>query len=518
MTTTSTHEKHDATGFPTDGVSVIVTTYNHADYLGAALDSVLAQTVPAAEVIVVDDGSTDDPESVMAGRPGVRLIRQPNRGPSAARNAGLRAARFPLVLFLDADDLLTPVAIAAGLACFARDPGVAFVYGAHRRVDADLVPLGERRYKAVRGDAFTSLLYGNLIGMHATVLYRRELLLAAGGFDEDLRSAEDYDLYLRLARDHRIGTHPVETAWYRWHGANTSADPRAMLRETLKIHRVHRPGKSEEAARRTAWQAGRRAWTAHYVKEVVAGERATGRSRLRTMTSVASLSSSAAARLALRAAARRAPTWRPVDRPPVVGKVNLGSLDRTRPISMDFGYDRGVPIDRYYIERFLDRSAEDIRGRVLEVGDATYSRRFGAERITTQDVLHVEGGNPEATVVGDMSVPGVLPAETFDCIVLTQTLHLVYDPRAAVEQLHRSLKPGGVLLMTVPGISQLDRGAWNSRWYWSMTPAAVERLLGDVFGAEAVSVEGHGNVYAATTFLQGMALGEVSTRMLDEYD
>src|SRR3954447_22530496 len=140
-------------------VAVVIPTFNHAHFLGEALASVSAQTRPVAEVIVVDDGSTDDPAAVVAGRPGARLIRQDNRGLSAARNTGLRAARSRYVLFLDADDLLTPVAVAAGLACFDRAPGAAFVYGAHRRVDAGGRPLGERRYLAITGDPFAALLH-----------------------------------------------------------------------------------------------------------------------------------------------------------------------------------------------------------------------------------------------------------------------------------------------------------------------------------------------------------------------
>ena len=177
-----------------------------------------------------------------------------------------------------------------------------------------------------------------------------------------------------------------------------------------------------------------------------------------------------------------------------------------------------MAIDRYYIERFLERCAGDIRGRVLEVGDAAYSERFGAGAIADQDVLHVSAGHPGATIVGDLSVEGVLPPAAFDCIILTQTLHLVYDLDAAIRQLHQSLAPGGVLLLTVPGISQIDRAEWRDTWFWAMTPLAIGRLLGEVFGLDAVDVESHGNVFAATTFRQGLALSEVPTRKLDVRD
>src|SRR5690606_36209613 len=128
-----------------------------------------------------------------------------------------------------------------------------------------------------------------------------------------------------------------------------------------------------------------------------------------------------------------------------------------------------------YIENFLERHREDIKGRVLEIGDDAYCRRFGGG-ITRQDVLHVSSENEEATIIGDLSHPGVLPDSSFDCMVLTQTLHLIYDMPAAVRHIHRALKPGGVALVTVPGTTQVDRGEWGSSWYWSLPLLSLQRL------------------------------------------
>jgi SAM-dependent methyltransferase len=203
---------------------------------------------------------------------------------------------------------------------------------------------------------------------------------------------------------------------------------------------------------------------------------------------------------------------------PPFGQIEFGDLHRVVPISAAFGFDRGTPIDRYYIEQFLARHAVDISGRVLEVGDDTYSRRFGGARVTQQDVLHVHGGNRGVTLVGDITEPGVLPNSAFDCMVLTQTLHLIYDMRAAVEKIFDALKPSGILLLTVPGISQIDRGEWRESWYWSLTTASARRLFAEVLGADAVDVESFGNVFAATAFLQGIALEEVDKTDLDFQD
>jgi SAM-dependent methyltransferase len=198
--------------------------------------------------------------------------------------------------------------------------------------------------------------------------------------------------------------------------------------------------------------------------------------------------------------------------------VNFGDLGTVEPVSRDFGYDRGTPVDRVYIETFLRRHATDIAGRVLEVGDNSYTRRFGNGRVQQSDILHVREGNPSATIVGDLSSARVLPEAAFDCMVITQVLHLIYDMAAAVNEIHRGLKPGGVALVTVPAISQIARDEWGETWFWAVAPAGARRLFGDVFGADRVRVEAFGNVFAATAFLQGVAAEELDPGKLEAYD
>jgi SAM-dependent methyltransferase len=203
---------------------------------------------------------------------------------------------------------------------------------------------------------------------------------------------------------------------------------------------------------------------------------------------------------------------------PRLGAVKLGDFARITPISTRFGFDRGTPIDRYYIENFLGRHANDIRGRVLEIGDNSYTVRFGGSRVDKSDVLHVDARNPAATIVGDLSQSGILPSDAFDCIVLTQTLHLIFDMRAALAELTRALKPGGTLLVTVPGITPVDRGEWGYTWYWSLTQLALTQLLAESFDKTDMLVENFGNVFAAVCFLQGLAVSEVPTSKLDILD
>lgn len=204
---------------------------------------------------------------------------------------------------------------------------------------------------------------------------------------------------------------------------------------------------------------------------------------------------------------------------PPPGWVRFGSLRRLTPISTDFGYDRGQPIDRYYIENFLSSNSTDIRGRVLEIGDDTYTRRFGGDRVIKSDVLAVRRDNPKATIVADLSKAENIPSDAFDCIIFTQTLQYIYDVNAAVATLARILKPGGVTLATLPGISQIspiDMDRWGE--YWRFTTLSARRLFEDAFSLGHADVEAHGNVLSAIAFLHGLAAEELKNTELDYFD
>lgn len=203
--------------------------------------------------------------------------------------------------------------------------------------------------------------------------------------------------------------------------------------------------------------------------------------------------------------------------PTRAGAVEFGHLRRVQPISAKFGYDRGKPLDRRFIEGFLSRHAADIKGRVLEVADNAYTLQFGADRVTQSDILHADAGNPRATLVGDLAAGDHLPSQAFDCIVLTQTLHFVFDMASAVATLHRMLKPGGVLLVTVPGISCIEHDAvWPP--LWTLSPTALKRLLDKSFGEANVNLTAYGNVLAAVAFLHGLAESELRPAELDAHD
>jgi len=220
----------------------------------------------------------------------------------------------------------------------------------------------------------------------------------------------------------------------------------------------------------------------------------------------------ASARRRLRPVRHAYTDWRR-RRPP-----NLGDLRRTTPIDPNWGFERGTPIDRVYVETFVGAHAADIRGRVLEIAAPDYTNRFG-RGVEKVDILMVTEGNPQATIVGDLTDAPQIPDDTFDCAIVTQTLQFVYDVRAAFATLHRVLAPRGVLLVTVPGLTKISPpedeafGEW-----WHFTSRSMRRLAEEAFGEGNVEVEAFGNVLSAAGFLYGLAASDLSPEELDTRD
>jgi SAM-dependent methyltransferase len=200
--------------------------------------------------------------------------------------------------------------------------------------------------------------------------------------------------------------------------------------------------------------------------------------------------------------------------------VAFGDLRRLEPVSSVWGLDRGKPIDRHYIEAFLASHRSDIRGRVLEVKDPGYTELFGSAAVTARDVLDIDPSNQRATIVADLSRADGIASDQFDCFILTQTLHIIYDVKAALAQACRILRPGGVLLCTLPAVSRVnyEDGGLESGDYWRFTEASVRRLLAEIFPSENVDVTVRGNVLTCAAFLYGLAADELETAELEHVD
>jgi glycosyltransferase involved in cell wall biosynthesis len=248
-------------------VSVIVPCYNGETFLKEALKSAMAQSYPQVEIIVVDDGSTDSSPEIAQRFP-VRYIRQQNRGLSEARNSGVRESKGSYLVFLDADDRLKPRAIETGLRMLELCPDCAIAVGDHVFISADGSYLANSCKVCPSQSHYEALLKSNFIEMISSVLFRRSIFDELGGFDPTLRVAEDYELYLRIARVRPICCHATIAAEYRMHDANTSRDSELMLTTTLQVLKRQAKYIRNDAGRLFAFLEGVRSWRKQYGRQL----------------------------------------------------------------------------------------------------------------------------------------------------------------------------------------------------------------------------------------------------------
>lgn len=203
------------------------------------------------------------------------------------------------------------------------------------------------------------------------------------------------------------------------------------------------------------------------------------------------------------------------------GVTDWSVLRKAHPHRRNFGAARGECIDRYYIEKFLAANQQSIHGRVAEIASDHYTRQFGGNRVEQADVIDINEENDRRTITLDLTLSEAAPSQVFDCIICTQTLFEIYDYRSAISSLHKMLRADGVLLATVPGISQAVRGEMlggaGSDW-WRFTGLSAARLFGEIFGVENVKVQTFGNVLSAVAFLHGLVQEELTREELEYHD
>jgi glycosyltransferase involved in cell wall biosynthesis len=523
-------------------VSVVIIFLNAAQFLREAIESVLTQTYGNWELLLVDDGSSDGSTAIARGYATessgrIRHLEHDghqHRGMSASRNLGIRHARGEYIALLDADDVWLPHKLEHQVALLASHPEAALVYGtplywhswtgdpsdcARDSVPATSVPPNTLVTPPRLLTAAYPLGTGNA-PCPSDLLFRRALIERAGAFEDSFRGFyEDQAFLAKVYLKECVLV--VDECWsrYRQHpGSCMSAVAAAGQYHAGRLHFLQWLEEYLSAQTVTdaeIWSALRAAlWPyRHPVLSRLAERAHHVEARLAALTR-------RVARHTLPESVRRrlSRRWHRSRANPRVGAVNLGDLRRVTPISCRFGFDRGRPVDRYYIEGFLAQHAIDIRGRVLEIGDDAYTRMFGADRVVVSDVLHVSNGNAGATFVGDLARADHIPSDAFDCVILTQTLNLIYDVRAALQTLHRILKPGCALLATFPGISQVAHDQWHESWCWGFTTVSARRLFAEVFPAANVEIQAHGNVLAAIAFLHGLAVEELKPEELEHRD
>ena len=491
---------------PSPRVSVVLIFLDAERFLADAIDSVFLQSYDDWELLLVDDGSRDGSSALARGlatrHPGkVRYLEHPdhrNLGMSPSRNLGIQNAAGEFVAFLDADDVWSPVKLAQQVAILDAHPEAGMVFGraeywhgwtgsAADRARDEVPQLGIEADRVHPPPTLSVRLHPLGLGTApcpSDLLVRRDVLTRVGGFEEhfshEKQLFEDQGFLAKVYLSEPV--YVSSESWIRY--------------------RIHPASCSSHVARRDDYRAVRQYfldWFQQYLQDHPTTD--------------------AAVSTALRAAQEdnhgQAPGEAVVTKR---DKIDLGMLRRLSPFGPNWGFERGLPVDRYYIEQFLSGRTGDIKGRVLEVEDNVYTMRYGGDRVSHSDILHVVDGNPRATIVGDLTSADHIPSDAFDCIILTQVLQLIYDTRAALRTLHRILKPGGVLLATYPGLSRISHREWGGSWFWMFTTASSQRLFDETFPGGRIRIEPHGNVLTTAAFLYGLAAEDLKPEELDFHD
>jgi len=197
--------------------------------------------------------------------------------------------------------------------------------------------------------------------------------------------------------------------------------------------------------------------------------------------------------------------------------ASMGDLRSTKPVSAVWGLDQGTPVDSYYVEQFLETHKNDISGQVVEGISSQFTQRYG-HNVQKRDILDIDKDNSKATIITDLAAADNVEPNLFDCFIFPQRLHLIYDMEAALHHARRILRPGGVLLATVPTISKINSKSKVRDDYWRLTASSCQRMFGDVFGTDNITVHSYGNVLTSITNLAGIVQEQLTEEDLNDHD
>ncbi|HVM73246.1 MAG TPA: glycosyltransferase [Anaerolineales bacterium] len=498
-------------------VSVIIPFYNSEKFMGETIESVFAQTYQDWELLLVDDGSTDTSRELAISYANqhpdrVRYLShagRQNRGASPSRNLGLKNSRGDIILFLDSDDILLPEKLETHVQIFERHPEVDALFGAtlfwygwtQNSADQAREFVWEPwKAQGIQADTIIQppellkpLIKSNLMPCPSSLMLRRNMLDRIGGWPEDLRNIyDDHGLCVKLFMQATLFIAPGCQEKYRIH-------------EDSWIHNTEKGGNTLPA----------RIFYLNWVREYLSSQNYHD-------TQIEQYLDNELVYYQNPFDKNR------IDLPLPVGLKNFGDLHRITPVSRRRGLDRsrsvrgvpGQPIDSYYIEAFLERHGADIKGQVLEAGDSRYTRKFGGSQVSNAVVLGAgRGDKPGTGRLHWMAGGEELPHAAFDCLILPNSLSLIYDVESGIKNAYAALKPGGVLLATLPGIRQISHIDRNkAKEFWRFTDLSVEELFGKVFGRGNVEIETYGNVLAASALLFGLESHELQKDELDFND
>jgi glycosyltransferase involved in cell wall biosynthesis/SAM-dependent methyltransferase len=529
---------HTTKASNTDLVSVIMIFLDEKRFIQEAIESILAQTYGNWELLLVDDGSRDGSSEIarcVAAEHSTRVrylehAGHQNLGMSASRNLGVRHAKGTYIAFLDADDVWVARKLEQQLSILRSHPAADMVCGSVQywyswtgKVDDSkrdiVVSLSVQPNALIQPLNLLIPLIQHEAVTSTISLIRRDAIIRVGGYEESFRGLyEDQAFFAKLCS--KSAVYVANECWYKWRkhldassytGMSDSKYRAARLKFLLWLENYLSTqdllnAELSKVLRKQIWVCR------HAYLNRIRNSIGNSAAMKNTAMNIARYILPAAVRRWLQAQAAGG------EYIPPVGWVRFGSFRRCQPFSREWGTDRGLPIDRYYIERFLSENSQDISGHVLEIGDDRYTRRFGSGRVARTDVLHVTD-TPQATIIADLTSGDEIASDRFDCIICAQTLPFIYDVRAAIRTLHRILKPGGILLATLPGgfhqISRFDMEHWGD--YWRFTSLSARMLFEEMFGQD-VQLKAYGNVMAATAFINGLAVEDLRSKELDYYD
>ena len=479
-------------------VSVIAFAVGPERVVDRTLRVAIEQAAHGGELIVVHDRDEDAARARLTGYPierPVRFVAGHSKSPGASRNAGVRSSTCECFLVIDGGESLPSdyafnaqrALAAAPDASFAAAPGGP-LFG---RVNTGRPSDGRIDAASLVGSPWS-------IG---PAIVRRQAFDDVGGFDDSLPALVDWDFLLTLWEAGKTGVMLTGS------GAR-HADDDVRLRESMRPQ-YHLPAvRSIFVRHRSTFQQHMR--TALVERERTAKalfecERQLLERRSRTMAD-------------LRAARDQLEALKPALDQRGLRAVDFADLRRTTPLSRNWGSERGLPIDRHYIHRFIAEHAQDVHGQVIEVLGDELTTTYGQDRVHRSDVLDIDAGNARATLIADLRVAEQLPADTYDCFILTQTLHLIDDMSAALRNAYRLLKPGGVLLATLPCASMVATEYGPTGDHWRVTEAGARTLFERVFRAADVEIRAHGNVLTLAAFLYGLCCEDLDPQELASDD
>lgn len=525
-------------------VSVIIPFLNAEKFFEEAVESVLAQTYTEWELILVDDGSTDKSTHIALEYKNkhpdkisyLQHNQHVNRGISASRNLGIRNAKGVYIATLDADDVWLPNKLEEQVNIMESNSEIGMVYGntKHWYSWTKNVQDIERDYYMHDRIQEGTLKLNNLISpptllilamegkieiaSMSNIMLRKDILIYLGGYEDVFNGMhEDQAVLAKFFVNSKV--YIANTCWdlYRqhqdscFHTALASGQKRSReifflewLEKYILAQNINNPYLLKAIRdKKFRYQYPSIYKLSTYKYRI--GRRI--KNFIDPMLPL-SLKSYSLSKL-------KGPNYIPE-----IGNVNFGELRRLKPLCESSGSNRGLPVDRYYIENFLQANSNHIKGRVLEIGDNYYTYKYGSDHVTKSDILNiVKEVHTTTTIVADLTSSPQIPSNVFDCIIFTQTLQLIYDLHSAIDTLYRILKPGGVILATLAGISQTDDyNFWEKNWYWRFTSVSAEKLFKEKFPGSNVEIQGYGNVFSAACFLYGLVKEDLKQEELDYYD